>query len=169
MGLPGSLSAHAMLCEYAEMAGGKLYISGGNLSQVGTRLEPPHPVHFALAVTVKVPWSATNEQHTLVVELVSEGIGAVGSETDGPKRVPINFRPQTAMPEEHRGTVRIGFNVGRPANLAPGSDALVPVVLPFYRLDLTRLGTYYFAVSVGEDELDRVTFQVGAQAIVVGM
>ena len=45
----GSLSVQGMLCDYAEVSGGKLFVSGAGITQVGSlSANPPHPVSIAL-------------------------------------------------------------------------------------------------------------------------
>ena len=65
-----------MLADYAQAVGGKLYISGGGWSITG-----PDPVPFAIAIDVKVPWHAIDEQHELRLELLDADGRAVEMET----------------------------------------------------------------------------------------
>jgi len=56
-----------MLADSAQEVGGKLYILGGGWSITG-----PDPVPMAIALKLEVPWDRTNEQHSLLLELVDE-------------------------------------------------------------------------------------------------
>ena len=61
---PAVLSASGILCDFAEISGGKLFISGAGITVMITQNpEPPHPVTLSLAVLVRIPWTATNQQH----------------------------------------------------------------------------------------------------------
>jgi len=54
-----------MLADHAQAVGGKLYISGGGWSVTG-----PDPVAFAIAIDVKVPWHAIEQEHEMRLELL---------------------------------------------------------------------------------------------------
>ena len=72
------LSVQGMLCDFAEVSGGKLFISGAgiNLIASGSNDGPPYPVNIALALLVRIPWTATNQQHKLKKHSVSiESLG----------------------------------------------------------------------------------------------
>ena len=63
-----------MLCDHAQVAGDKLFISGANIDRIvlpaGT--PPPYVVGFSAAGLVHVPWNATNVQHVLTSSLLTE-------------------------------------------------------------------------------------------------
>ena len=59
---------NAMLCDYAQVHQGKLFIAGAGINLIGVQsYEPPFPVNIWVAGTITVPWTATNEMHHLVV------------------------------------------------------------------------------------------------------
>jgi hypothetical protein len=146
------MTAKALICEYAEAIGTKLYVCGGNVTDIAVVGEPPYPVHVALAVVLQIPWHATDQQHELHVELIFDG--------PRPRRVPINYRPQDHLPEGERGMIRTAFHFGRPAELPPGSDLVMPVVFPLYGKPLDDVGPYYFSFWLDGIEVDRVSFRV---------
>ena len=94
---------YLLLADHAEAVNGKLYVMGAgwtdlNRPSLPTPDSPPPPSHFALGVSVLVPWTETNRRHHLVLRVESE---------DG--------EPQLA-------TVEADLEVGRPPGLRPGSD-----------------------------------------------
>jgi Family of unknown function (DUF6941) len=157
---PSEMTVKAMLCEYATMADSTLTTVGAGITRLVTRPEPPHPIFGALAVLTQVPWSATNQQHRLTIELVADAGGDEGVA----RRVPINMREQTWLPEHERGIATFRFNVGRPADMPPGADTLFPLVLPLFGRQLPQLGSYFFHINLNGQFADRVSFQVLAPA-----
>lgn len=159
---PTEMTVKAMLCEYAAVVENTLTTVGAGVNRLVTRPEPPHPIFGALGVLTQVPWSATNQQHRLTIELVADA-GGVGEESVA-KRVPINMREQTWLPENERGIATFRFNVGRPADMPPGGETLFPLVLPLFGRQLPQLGSYFFHINLNGQFADRVSFQVLAPA-----
>lgn len=164
----GKMSVQAMLCRFAELNDHGLTIIGAGANRVVTSPTRPHRVELALALLVRVPWTTTNKEHLLTIELVSELRGDAVSGTGGAERVPINLGPQRWLPEDSddRGKIHLNFNVGRPPQLNPGEDSLVPYAIPLHDRELPRPGTYYFSFCVDGTELDRISFQVIAVQVV---
>jgi hypothetical protein len=151
----GELTLQAMLCDFAEVSGNKLFISGAGINLIGTiKAEAPHPASFALALLVRVPWTATNHEHTLRIELFSDTSGA------GPKQVSINDAEPPSGKEEDRGTIVAIFNMGRSATMQPGEESLLPVAFPMFGLPLPDVGSYYFTISIDGSEIQRVSFRL---------
>ncbi len=88
-----------LLADAAQEVNGKLYVLGGGWSVTGPALPP-----MALAIKLDVPWSAANEQHEFVLELVDQ---------DGHE-----------VPAGDGSGVRAegAFEVGRPVGVPVGSD-----------------------------------------------
>lgn len=100
-----------LLADAAQEVNGKLYVLGGGWSVTGPDLPP-----MAIAIKLDVPWSAANERHTFVIDLVDQ---------DG-RPVPAGDSPGVR--------VEGSFEVGRPAGLPAGSDidfAFVVAIPPF--------------------------------------
>jgi len=143
-----------MLCDFAEVSGGKLFISGAGVNLVGTAAsEAPHPVNISLAIMVRIPWTATNHQHRLTIELVEE--------TDtGRLRIPINEILPPGADEADKGMIFALFNAGRSPTMVVGELTLMPVALPMFGLPLPSLGSYSFSISLDGTEVDKVSFRV---------
>src|SRR3954463_13719016 len=105
----------ALVCDHAEVADGKLFINGAGITVSWVAPQAPHDIGVSLAAVIHVPYTDTNEAHTLSVELVDEDHNVVapwvppGVEAPGPVRVDTSF------------------NVGRPPGLPVGETQLVPV------------------------------------------
>ena len=154
------LTAHGMLCDFAEVSGGKLFISGAGIGMIGVaQLEPPFRVFVSLAVIVQIPWGATNQQHRLEIELISEE----GSEL---KKIPLSEQLPDGIDDSYRGSVVALFNAGRSPMMVNGEQTLMPVAIPFQGLELPQLGTYFFSIKIDGSEVDRVSFRMLSTSMV---
>jgi Family of unknown function (DUF6941) len=96
-----------MLADHAQVADGKLFISGGGWSAC-----EPGPTPCAVAVIFHVPWQETNEKVPFSLRLVDEdghGIMQPGA--------------QDGLPVQVNGH----FEARRPAGMTPGSEINVPM------------------------------------------
>ena len=54
----------ALLCDHAQVEGGKLFVSGAAINRINSApVDPPYRVNVAIAVMVTIPWTATNQAH----------------------------------------------------------------------------------------------------------
>lgn len=140
-----------MLCDHAQVAGGKLFITGASIDrmQIPSGMPAPYVVNFAAGGLVRVPWTATNSEHALTFELLTE---------DGQK---------PTLPAAQMGANGIGgemrFNVGRPPQLASGDQQLVPFAFNFQGLPLMETGRYVLLFSLDGSEERRLTFTVAVE------
>lgn len=138
-----------LLCDHAQVAGSKLFISGANIDRMQVPLGsvPPYMVSFAAAGIVRVPWTATNKEHKLSFRLITE---------DGQTpQLPDGADPG---PEGIGGDFR--FNVGRPPQLASGDEQMVPFAFAFDGLPLMEVGRYVVAFALDGTDVRRLTFTV---------
>ena len=137
-----------ILCNHAEAADGKLYLAGGgvNLSFVGP--QPPHVITLALGIVLHVPYTSTNQGHTLRIALVDEdGQGVVPYHVEGsPPPAPIE--------------ATIPFNLGRPPIVSVGDEQTMPFAVNFVNLPLSHLGLYSFIFEIDGTEMKRQTWRV---------
>jgi hypothetical protein len=139
----------AILCDYAQVNNGKLYLTGAAANLVGTpSAAPPHPISVAVGILVTIPWNAHNQLHRLKVSLVSED-GAV---------VPIAV-PSPTDPPEDQGSVLGQFNAGRPPLMQAGDDSIMPIAIPL-NVALPTLGGYAVVVDIDGAEVARTKFRV---------
>ena len=135
-----------MLCDFAQVSGNKLFISGANIDRVSVPAGTagPFPISLTVAGLIRVPWDATNVAHTCTIALRDE---------DGrPALAP--GEPPTPMSGE------FGFTVGRPALLAAGETQNVPFAVNFAGLPLPGRGRFGFEVSIDGVPVRTVTFAV---------
>jgi hypothetical protein len=114
---------YALIADYAEIVGGKLYVMGGGWDLYRS---PPPPVQMRMAVAVglRLGWDETNQPSPVSVVVEHED-GAELARIDGQ------------------------VNVGRPAHLAPGSSQLAQIAVNL-SLTLERLGGYRVRIAAGE-------------------
>jgi hypothetical protein len=112
----------ALLADYAEIVGGKLYLMGGGWD-VFHAPEAPVSLRVAIALGVRVGWDETNQP------------------------IPVNIG---VMDDDAQQLARIegSMTTGRPPALPPGSSQLSQLAanLP---LTLQRFGGYHVQIAVG--------------------
>jgi hypothetical protein len=148
------MDAKVMLCDFAEVSGGKLFITGAGISLLASNAATgPFPVNVSLAILVSIPWTETDSQHNMTIELISE---AGGSQA----RVMLSDQ----LPEGHdpadRGMLVFTFAAARTPTMVPGDEATMPVSIPLFGLPLPDLGPYFFSVWIDGREMDRASFRL---------
>ncbi len=123
-----------ILADAAEVSGGKLYLLGGGFDSISVAAPLPQQRQIALAVSISVPWFATNEPHTLVLELVDE---------DG--------NPQAKA--------ECNFEVGRPPGAKAGQRQRIQLALPM-GIALTKFGGNAVVGILDGVEMRRVRYSV---------
>jgi len=139
----------AMLCDHGQVAGDKLFITGANIDrfQIAAGTAAPYVINFAAAGLVRVPWTATNTEHALTFQLLTE------DGQDPPLLAGVDAGPQRIGGE-------MKFNVGRPPQMASGDDQMVPFAFNFQGLPLMTAGRYVLTFSLDGSEERRLTFTV---------
>jgi Family of unknown function (DUF6941) len=128
-----------MLADHAQVADGKLFVSGGGWSVCG-----PGPVACAVALLFHVPWQRTNERIGFALRLLDE---------DG---MPVS-QPGPAGGQEVQAAGQ--FEAGRPAGLAPGTEINVPIVFnTVLQLAPGQRFTWVLEVGGQVDEAWRLSF-----------
>lgn len=122
-----------MLADHAEAVNGKLYVTGGSWNQIFAGNFPARHGHLSVAMAIQVPWTATNEKHSLGVDVV---------DADAASIVPAKLGGQ--------------FEVGRPPGWRPGDDNTVVAVFNLEGLTFPKEGQYSFVVRVDDAELGRL-------------
>ncbi len=126
-----------MLCDYAQVSGDKLFISGANIDRMGFPAGAPAPylVTFAAAGVVRVPWTETNVEHTLSFKLQTQD----GGNPQLPEGSGIG-------PDGIGGEMK--FSVGRPPTMTHGDEQQVPFAFVFQGLPLMVIGRYVLAFAL---------------------
>lgn len=148
---PGVISGQIILCDYAQVQGGKLYVVGASVNLVTTPIvEPPHPINLWAGVIVTVPWNAHNEAHRLNVRLEDQDSN------------PVPFAqqlPGAHMPEDFDGSLIAQFNVGRAPIMQQGDESLVPLAVPL-SIGVPKIGPYRVVLSVDKEQIAVARFRV---------
>jgi hypothetical protein len=130
------MRVQAFLCNHAEVQNNLLYAMGIGVDR--TFIPPgqpaPWPVTIAIGISVTVPWTQTNQQHTVSIDLVDAD--------EKPVEVPTS--PDTSAPFE----AGLAFNVGRPPDLRTGDDQTVSLAFGLPGLPMPALGDYRFRVRI---------------------
>lgn len=136
-----------MLCDHAQVAGGKLFISGANIDRMAAPAGTPAPyvLNFAAAGIVRVPWQATNAEHTLSFRFVTQ---------DGQ---PPQLAEGLATGSDGIGGV-MRFNLGRPPQLASGDEQMLPFAFNLQGLPLATPGRFVLVFSLDGDPVRNLPF-----------
>ncbi len=128
-----------MLADHAQVAEGKLFISGGGWSVCG-----PGPVACGVAVLFHIPWQHTNKKIAFTLRLLDE---------DG---TPVS-QPGPGGGQEIRAGGQ--FEAGRPAGLTPGSEINVPIAFnTVLQLPQDARFTWVLEIDGQADEEWRLSF-----------
>jgi hypothetical protein len=134
------IHANALLCDSAQVVGGKLYILGGGWQYLW--VQPGNTVAFSVAIDLVIPWDHTNRQLNLAIAIVTE---------DGEQVVPDGAE----VPVRAEGQLV----VGRPPQARPGADLHTPVVIPFANVPLAP-GGYACVLTVDGETISTLGFQI---------
>lgn len=149
------------LCDSAVTAEGKLYVQGGGWNLLSPPVFPAQLPRIGIAICVDVPYTATNQTHTLTITLQGEdgqllGLGPVLNDPTDPAGIP---KP---------GQIEAQFNLGRPPGLMAGDAQPVPFALNIDGYMLASPGAYAFVVSIDGTEMERLIFRA-VPAMPMGM
>lgn len=145
------VEAAIMLCDYAQVHGGKLYATGAAVNMVSPAdLEPPYSMSLYAAVVITVPWQTHNQLHKLAVSLIDEDGGKV------PIAQPL---PGAQTDPDDEGSFVARFNAGRGPIMQAGDETLLAVAVPL-NVKVPRLGAYRAVVHVDGTEIAAARFRV---------
>lgn len=145
------MKADIMLCDFAQVHQGKLFVSGAGINLLGTPSPaPPHPINVCVAGLISVPWTQTNQMHHLVVAVDDADNNRVQLATPAPGAV---------VAEGEEGAFTADFNVGRAPIMLAGEETLLPFVFPIAG-EFPNLGSHVVIVSVDGTELARASFRI---------
>ena len=141
----------ALLANHAEAVNNLLYTSGAGIDRalVPPGAPGPYGVHLAIGIIVKIPWTQTNQPHSLTVELI---------DADG-AAVPVQTGPETFAPFK----AEMQFNVGRPPTLEVGEEQSVSLAISMPQLPFPALGSYRFVVYIDQTQMDELSFRLVSQ------
>lgn len=126
-----------LIADHAEAVNGKMYVTGGCWNRLTVANLPASHPHLTVATALHVPWSETNQRHTITLNLIDQ---------DG----------QSVIPQPIEGE----FETGRPAGLRPGDDQVIAMTFNFNGLSFESEGDYTFVLAVDGTELERIGFKL---------
>jgi hypothetical protein len=149
------MDAKVILCDFAEVAGGKMFISGAGLALLASGTPtPPYRVNVALAMLGLIGLKDTDAQHKMTLELVHMG------EDGGETRVPLAEEVPEGGDPADKGMFIAYFVAPRSPEMLPTDEWSMPMAIPMYGLGLPALGSYYFSVRIDGREMDRASFRL---------
>jgi hypothetical protein len=126
-----------LLADHAEAVNGKLYVTGGSWNQIFAPQFPTRHGHLSVAMTIQVPWTMTNEKHSLEIRVTDDDAVSI-------------------LPSKIGGE----FEVGRPPGFRPGDDNFLVAVFNVDGLTFPKAGHYAFKALVDEQELGSLRISV---------
>ena len=132
----------AFLADHVVESGHKLYANGVGWNIMRVKQLPGPLPPMGIGVLIHVPYTSTNEKHRFGVRL--EG-------ADG-ETIPLRTGEGDAIGVE--------FNVGRPADLQPGDDQIVPLAINLIGVQIEATGAYMFRLSIDGDDARSLRFRV---------
>ncbi len=133
---------YLILADAAQAVEGKHYILGAGWDRVSAMSFPFALQSLGVAIRLRIPWNDTNQPHTFEVDVLDD---------DGASILPAESRP-----------IRGNINVGRPPQIAPGSDQVACLALNLSLLQFVRPGAYVVVVRVADREVARSPFSVAS-------
>jgi len=146
----------AMLCDHVQVADNKLFTSGGGIMRAWVSAQPPHVIMVGVAAVVRVPYTATNQAHTLTITLVDEDGNGVSP-----------FVPE-GMPDPGPIRGEVSFNLGRPPGLSAG-EAQPYCLAANFNIGLDKLGGYTFELAIDGTKVKDLNLRVAAASPVMGL
>lgn len=148
------MDAKLLLCDFAEVSGGKLFVSGAGLALLASATPAqPYRVNLSLAILGLINLDDTDAQHKMTIELVYV---AGRNET----RIPLADELPEGNDPADSGMFIAYFVAPRSGQMLPGDEWSMPMAIPMFGLGLPELGSYYFSVRVDGREMDRASFRL---------
>jgi hypothetical protein len=146
-----TMEVDAFLADTAEAVQGKVYALGIGWDTVYVGSLPAVHPRASVGMTIRVPYTATNQMHTVLLHLEDE---------DG-ERVPLGTEP-SELDVEPKQVFEIGgqFNVGRPALLPPGDNQVVCLAMTVNGLELEKPAMFHWVISVDGTQVKRLPMRV---------
>lgn len=146
------MEVEAFLADSVVTAEGKLFVQGGGWNAITTMALPARHARVGIGMIVRIPYTATNQPHKFELRL---------EDADG-KELALANAPGEGEGDEPKSISKIGgeFNVGRPPNLYPGEEQLLPFAINLDGLFFEQAGAYRFVLEVDGTEVKRLPFRV---------
>jgi hypothetical protein len=137
----------AFLADSVVVAEGKIHALGAGWNVINARGIPTRHDRIGIGFIIRVPYTETNQEHTFELRL---------EDADG-HRLTFGDNPQGEGRVEGFGG---RFNVGRPPNLKPGDEQVVPFALNINGLTFENDGNYRFVIAIDGEDTKELPFRV---------
>jgi len=136
----------AFLADSVVLADGKVYAQGIGWNVLNSLQMPVRQNRIGIGLIIRVPYTATNQDHTFELRLEQE---------DGDKMT-LGDDPSGGRIEAFGGQ----FQVGRPPGMVVGDEQIVPFALNIDGLVFEKAGRYIFVISLDGHETKRLPFRI---------
>ena len=144
------MEVDAFLADSAESVQGKIYALGVGWNAIFAPAFPIVQPRISLGITVRVPYTATNQMHSITVHLDSE---------DGVrKQLGLNAGPDgepTPIME-----IAGNFNLGRPPLLPAGDEQIVGFAMQIDQLQFDGPGMFTWEIEIDGAVLKRLPMRI---------
>ncbi len=142
----------AFLADSVAIESQKIYAQGAGWNVIRSAAFPARHDRLGIGIIISVPYTATNQQHTMELSLEDE---------DGDVLV-LGDAPPAQGDDQPQKIRKLGanFNVGRPPDLTPGAEQNVPLALNINNLLLEQPGRYRIAIQIDGSEEAVLPFTV---------
>jgi hypothetical protein len=147
---PGEIRVTTVLGDAVDQAapGAKVSMLGIGWNTISVARFPT--IHTcAVAILVRIPWTATNQLLHLSVDDDGHSVSLQNHAIDGEMQEAMKIEAQV--------------NVGRPPFLDPGDEQVAVLAVPL-SLSLRRPGRYSLIVRIEDQEIDRISFKAVPQS-----
>lgn len=145
------MEVDAFIADSAVVAEGKLYVQGAGWNILWANATPVRSSRIGLGVLIHVPFTETNQMHVFTVKIIDQ---------DG-NELPISDAPPNAETVDGKIYELKGqFNMGRPPNLTPGDEQIVPLAMNIDGLLLPAPTMYSVVIAIDGNEMKRLPMRI---------
>jgi len=128
----------SFLADSVDLVNGKIYALGIGWNTIFTPGFPIQHPRVGLGVLVNVPYTYTNEDHTLEITLQDE---------DG-NPIPLRYMPKEDGSQTPDFKFSAQFRLGRPPALPAGDPQLMPLAINFDGLILNKASMFRWVIEI---------------------
>lgn len=145
----------AFLADSVVSAEGKLYAQGIGWNTINAVQFPARHDRLGIGLVVHIPYTETNQQHTLGMRLEKDG-----------EILCLNMGGEPDEAEPRLTSIDVGFNVGRPPTLPAGAEQVIAFAVNLNLLVFPEPGAYELVLTIdGNEQEDRLTFLLQQLAV----
>jgi hypothetical protein len=145
------MEVDALIADSVVTADGKLYVQGGGWDTIGSATFPFRQPRIGVGVLLRIPWTRTNEMHTLGLRIVDQ---------DENKIVLGDAPPGADTPDGKVREIKGQFNLGRPPFLSVGDSQIVPIAMNLDGIEFNQPDTYSAVIAIDGKDKRRLTIRV---------